>query len=315
MNPRRSFLIWLTLLSTTLTAQAQRPQNLNAFRHIEILADDSFEGRRAGTEGGHAAAGYIVKHLSDFGLTPVGEESYFQPFNKTYDNCRNILATIPGSHPKLKNEIIAIGAHYDHIGYGKNKDRGPIHNGADDNASGTATLIELARFFSRPRNRPARTLMFCFWDSEEQGLIGSKYWMQNPTVDVERIVFKVNIDMIGRLDGETLEVQGHRSANNVKTQLDAANANLGIEIDYVFTMIPNSDHWPFINKGIPGFMFHTGLHKEYHKPEDDADTIDVEGLELVGKLARNFITHLSTTETPPTFRKESLTEKKPSNKD
>jgi len=293
------------------TANAQRNHCLDAFKHIEILADDSFEGRRAGSKGGHAAAGYIVKHLAEFGLTPAGEESYFQPFNKKYENCRNIIAILPGKHPKLKDEIVAIGAHYDHVGYGQGKNRGPIHNGADDNASGTATVLELARYFSKPRNRPERTLMFCFWDSEEQGLIGSKYWVEQPTVQLSRIVFKVNIDMIGRLEGETLEVQGHRSGNGIKEPLNAANAKLGIDIDYVFKMPANSDHWPFINKGIPGFMFHTGLHPEYHKPGDDSETIDVEGLEQVGQLARNFISFLATTKSPPTFRKESLNEKPP----
>ncbi len=301
----------LFLFLTPVTATAQRNQNLDAFKHIEVLADDSFEGRRAGSKGGHAAAGYIVKHLAEFGLTTAGEESYFQPFNKKYENCRNIIALLPGKHPRLRQEIVAIGAHYDHVGYGQGKNRGPIHNGADDNASGTATVIELARYFSKPRNRPDRSLMFCFWDSEEQGLIGSKYWIEKPTVELSRIVFKVNIDMIGRLDGETLEVQGHRSGTGIKAPLDAANAKLGIDIDYVFKMPANSDHWPFINNGIPGFMLHTGLHPEYHKPGDDSGTIDVEGLEQVGRLARNFITYLATTKTPPRFRQESLTEKPP----
>ena len=294
-----------------VVARAQRNHQLNAFKHIEILADDSFEGRRAGSKGGHAAAGYIVKHLTEFGLNTAGEASYFQPFNKKYENCRNILAILPGKHPKLRDEIVAIGAHYDHVGYGQGKSRGPIHNGADDNASGTATVLELARYFSKPRNTPDRSLMFCFWDSEEQGLIGSKYWVEQPTVELSRIVFKINIDMIGRLEGETLEIQGHRSGNGIKEPLNSANAKLGIELDYVFKMPANSDHWPFINKGIPGFMLHTGLHPEYHKPSDDSDTIDVQGLEQVGQLARNFITYLAMTRTPPTFRKESLSEKPP----
>jgi len=301
----------LLLCLPPVTTNAQRNHTLNAFKHVEILADDSFEGRRAGSEGGHAAAGYIVQHLAEFGLATAGEESYFQPFNKKYDNCRNIIALLPGKHPKLQHEIIAIGAHYDHVGYGQGKNRGPVHNGADDNASGTATVLELARYFSKPRNKPDRSLMFCFWDSEEQGLIGSKYWVEQPTVELSRIVFKVNIDMIGRLDGETLEVQGHRSGHGIKEPLNAANAKLGIDIDYVFKMPANSDHWPFINKGIPGFMLHTGLHPEYHKPGDDSETIDVEGLEQVGQLARNFIAYLASTKTPPTFRKESLNEKPP----
>ena len=293
------------------TAQADKKLGLATFAHIETIAADTFEGRLAGSKGGYAAANYITTILSENKVKPAGDGSYFQLFSKVYPNCRNIFGIIEGTDAELSKELIAVGAHYDHVGFGKNRDSGPIHNGADDNASGTATVLELVKHFSKKKHRLKRSLLVCFWDSEEQGLIGSKHWMENPTVDTSQIVFKVNIDMVGRLDGDTLELQGHRSVHDLQPILDKANQGLDIKLDYVWTMVANSDHWPFINAGIPGFMFHTGLHKEYHNPEDDPETIDVEGLGAIGILSRRFITHLGTVEETPKFRKESLTEKQP----
>lgn len=310
MVPRQLLFTFL-LLTLTTSAQAQRKLGEETFSHIDTIAADTFEGRLAGSEGGYAAANYITKILAENKVKPAGDDSYFQLFSKVYPNCRNIFGIIEGSDPELSKQLIAIGAHYDHVGFGKNKDSGPIHNGADDNASGTATVLELVKHFSKKKHRLKRSLLICFWDSEEQGLIGSKYWMENPTVDVSRIVFKVNIDMVGRLDNDTLELQGHRSVHGLKQILDEANQGIDIKLDYVWTMVANSDHWPFINAKIPGFMFHTGLHKEYHKPEDDPETIDIDGLGKVGLLARRFITELGTAAMTPAFREESLTEKKP----
>ncbi|MBA60988.1 MAG: hypothetical protein CMJ76_01365 [Planctomycetaceae bacterium] len=309
----RYLIACFTLLALATSAQAQKKLGESTFAHIDTIAADTFQGRLAGSEGGYAAANYITKILADHNVTPAGDGSYFQLFSKVYPNCRNIFGIIEGSDAELSKQLIAVGAHYDHVGFGKNRDSGPIHNGADDNASGTATVLELVKHFSKKKNRLKRSLLICFWDSEEQGLIGSKYWMEHPTVEVSRIVFKVNIDMVGRLDGDTLELQGHRSMHGLEPILDEANQGLEIKLDYVWTMVANSDHWPFINAGIPGFMFHTGLHKEYHKPEDDPETIDVEGLGKVGLLTRRFLTHLGTAETTPQFRKESLTEKQPRN--
>ena len=313
MHLRLAISIFL-ILTLFQSAHAQKKLGEAAFKHIETIAADTFEGRRAGSEGGYAAANYITKILADNDVKPAGDDSYFQLFTRIYPNCRNIFGIIPGSDPELSKQLIAVGAHYDHVGFGKNKDSGPVHNGADDNASGTATVLELVKHFSKNKHRLKRSLLVCFWDSEEQGLIGSKHWMEHPTVDVSRIVFKVNIDMIGRLDGDTLELQGHRSVHGLKPIMNSLNEGLDIKLDYVWTMVANSDHWPFIQNKIPGFMFHTGLHKEYHKPEDDPETIDIEGLGKVGLLARRFIEHLGTAETTPSFREESLTEKMPANK-
>ena len=158
-------------------------------RHIEVLADDTFEGREAGARGGQAAAGYIARLLQQCELKPGGDRgSYYQAFNSS---CRNILASMEGSDPQLGQEVIVVGAHYDHVGYGTQRNSygpwGYIHNGADDNASGVAGLLELAQALSHLPQRPRRTILLAFWDGEEKGLLGSKHWVQTPTISLSRL--------------------------------------------------------------------------------------------------------------------------------
>ena len=170
-------------------------------KHLDLLANDSLEGREAGTRGGRAAGSYITKQLKAAGLTPAGEDaSYYQPFGRGY---RNILAVLPGSHEQLSKEVILIGGHYDHVGYGSYLNSrgkiGAIHNGADDNASGISAMLELIQAWDVSGLRPERTILFAFWDGEEKGLLGSKYWIKQPTVKFSQIKLAINIDMIGRL--------------------------------------------------------------------------------------------------------------------
>ena len=170
--------------------------------HCEVLASDTLEGRETGTHGGEAAGAYIAgvlrkeKHI----VPAAADGDYFQPFPP---NSRNILARLTGGDAALSREYVIVGAHYDHVGYGNSRNsRGPIgyiHNGADDNASGTAALLELVDAFNSLDIRPKRSVLFIFWDGEEEGLLGSKYWMTSPTVPLDRIRLVFNIDMIGRL--------------------------------------------------------------------------------------------------------------------
>ena len=140
--------------------------------HTDTLADDAFEGREAGTRAGKATSNYLMKQLEKYGLAPAGDRgSYFQQFG----GYRNVLAVLPGSDEKLKHEYIVLGAHYDHVGYGMKKNSygpGYIHNGADDNASGTAALLEVAQALTLLPEAPRRSILIAFWDAEEQGLLG-----------------------------------------------------------------------------------------------------------------------------------------------
>ena len=185
--------------------------------HVDALADDTFEGRAAGTRGGRAAAGYLRRHLASLGLEGGGEDGRFaQPFR---NGCQNLLGIIPGSDPILKDEFIVIGAHYDHVGYGsRSNSYGPtgyIHNGADDNASGTAALLELAEAFTVQPSR--RSILIAFWDAEEQGLWGSKHFISNPTIPIENIKLALNMDMVGRLRDNKLTIYGTRTWANARS--------------------------------------------------------------------------------------------------
>ena len=183
-------------------------------RHVDVLADDTFEGREAGSRGGLAAGGYLVEFLRANGISPAGEDGgYYQSFDRGF---RNVLAIIPGRDAELRDEYVVLGAHYDHVGYGQSHNSlgptGRIHHGADDNASGTSGLMEVIQAFTMLPQPPRRSLLFAFWDGEEQGLLGSKHWIAHPTVPLEHIRMTFNLDMIGRLRDNRLEIYGARQA-------------------------------------------------------------------------------------------------------
>lgn len=284
---------WLSLAppgrafeSAEIMAAARSITREETKRHIDVLADDTFEGREHGSRGGHAAGNYLVKEFEHYGLKPAGDKgSYFQVFN---GKSRNILGLLEGSDPQLKSEVIILGAHYDHVGYGRpNNSFGPfgyIHNGADDNASGVAGLLEVVDAFKRLPEPPKRSILFVLWDGEEAGLLGSRHWLAYPTIPLDRVMFKINIDMIGRLTNDRVEVYGSRTSTNLRQLVSRANHENPLELDFTWKMKADSDHYPFYERSIPTLMFHTGLHKDYHRPSDDAHLISNEGVERVARL-------------------------------
>ena len=278
-------------------------------RHVNVLADDTFEGRAAGTRGGRAAAGYIRKHLMAMNLIPAGDKGQY---SQTFKNdCQNLLAIIPGNDADLKNEYILIGAHYDHVGYGSRKNSygptGYIHNGADDNASGTSALLEIAQALEM--NPCRRSVIIAFWDGEEQGLWGSKHFVANPTVPFKQIRLAFNMDMVGRLRNNEIIIYGTRTWNGARSLISQVNSNRieGNPLNIVFDweIKENSDHHPFFKAGIPYLMPHTGLHDDYHRPRDDADKINSSGIEDVARLTYQVIMKIDQREHFPTFRELS----------
>ena len=260
-------------------------------KHVEVLADDSFEGREAGTRGGRAAAGYLVQCLQQWGLTPAGEnESYFQDFDHGF---RNVLAEIRANGPLQESGTIVVCGHYDHVGLGnRSNSYGPIgliHNGADDNASGVAGLLELARCLVRFQSSLKKSVLFIFWDGEERGLLGSRYWLEHPTLALDKVDLVLNVDMIGRLREKRLEVLGTRSGFQLRQLVSRQNRDSQLEIDFIWKLTANSDHYPFIEHGIPAMMFHTGLHEDYHRPSDETHLLNLAGLEQVTRLLRRVV--------------------------
>ncbi len=230
--PRLSFVLlllactpaaWATENEASLRAALDSIQAGQIRESIEELADARLEGREAGSRGGHAAGERLRARLAALGLRGIGPGgSFFQPFGTDY---RNILALLEGSDPVRKHQWIIVGAHYDHIGFATSRGStlgpsGVLHPGADDNASGTAGLLELAEAFRLLPEPPRRSVVFAFWDAEEKGLLGSKHFAQSLPPSPTQIVLGVNLDMIGRLRNDRLLIFGTRSA----TAFDASSA-------------------------------------------------------------------------------------------
>ena len=209
---------------------------------------------------------------------------------------RNVAALLPGSDPTLADEVLIIGAHYDHLGLGGEGSLEPdafgvVHNGADDNASGTSGLIEIARLLSQSDRRPARSILFLAFTAEEKGLWGSSHYVRNPLLPIGQTVAMLNMDMIGRLEGRTLVVEGVGTAEEWTDLLLAANQSTARPLSIAVTPdgFGPSDHSSFYGEGLPVLHFFSNTHVDYHRPSDDWDRVDIEGLgqivDLVSEVA------------------------------
>lgn len=259
----------------------QESQRLRLEKHLYTLASDSLRGREAGTEDGMKAANYIISQWQQMGLKPFSGDNYRCPFQLSSDNYVNLVAVIEGNDPLLKDEYIVIGAHYDHIGV-KN---GKIHNGADDNASGSACAIEVARQLLARQSELKRSVIICAFDAEEKGLFGSKRFVRGNKEMIDKIKLMMSVDMVGwyKANGE-LVLEGTGTIKDKKVLLSPEQ--LGVRINVRFKPFENSiftatDTEPFASEGIPTLAVTTGLKSPYHKPEDDADLIDYEGLDII----------------------------------
>jgi C-terminal processing protease CtpA/Prc len=278
--------------------------------HVYFLADDTLEGREAGSRGSYAAAKYIVDHLTEIDLTPAGDNgTYFQSFRGRQ---RNILAMFPGTDPELKDEYLLIGAHYDHVGYGNRRNsNGPIgyiHNGADDNASGVATLLELIDALTRTGWQPRRSIMFAFWDGEEINLLGSRHWVRQPTVPLKNVRLAVNIDMVGRMTRGRLEVAGTRTAAGLRQLFSSARLPQDVWVDFSWEYEENSDHWPFYEASVPSLLIHTGIHNDYHRPSDDVEKLNVAGMREATAYLLDVVTRAADADALPGFRQAARSE-------
>ncbi|MFN8255764.1 MAG: M28 family peptidase [Bacteroidales bacterium] len=223
---------------------------------------------------------------------------------------QNVVGFIEGNDPKLKKEYIVIGAHYDHLGYGgpgsgsRRPDTLAIHNGADDNASGVATILEIAEYLGSIKNKLKRSILFISFDAEEEGLLGSQFFTKNPLVEPKQIKAMLNFDMVGRLNSQTkeLSVGGTGTAKEWEDLLNTLQPKSGMKLAYSKEGFGPSDHSSFYSLNIPVLFFNTGVHEDYHTPNDDFQFINTEGQELVSKLGAEITLNLATRDSDLIFQ-------------
>jgi aminopeptidase YwaD len=229
----------------------------------------------------------------------------------------NVIGVLEGSDANLKSEVVVIGAHYDHLGRGGEGSLAPregeIHHGADDNASGVAGLLELARIFSAERSSLKRSIVFVAFSGEEEGLIGSNYYVNQPTFPLEKTVAMINMDMIGRMKDRKLTIGGVGTAKEWKDYIKVANEGRVQRGDIdglagpAFVLALNedgfgpSDHSSFYAKKVPVLFFFTGSHEDYHKPSDTADKIDYADEAKVISMVASLVRTISDEVTRPTY--------------
>jgi Iap family predicted aminopeptidase len=200
----------------------------------------------------------------------------------------NVIGVLAGADPALGGDAVVIGAHYDHLG----REGGAVYHGADDNASGTALVLSLARSFAAAR--PLRTLVFILFAGEELGLLGSSHHVRRPSaVPVERMAAMLNFDMVGRLDGRRLLVGGVDTGAGFRPLVEAAGRDAGLDLDLRGSGTGASDHTPFHAAGVPVLFFHSGRHADYHQPSDTADRIDAAGMARIAGLGARVATRIA----------------------
>jgi len=264
---------------------------------ISYLASDALEGRLTGTPGNDSAAAFIARRFAALRLK-APYPGYMQKFtarsaaaahsgDTAGKETQNVVAVIEGTDPLLRDEYIVIGAHYDHLGRSTVSALDPsagdaIRNGADDNASGTAAILELARMLSI--EKPRRSVIFAGFSGEEQGLLGSQYFVDNPPVPLGKIVTMLNFDMVGRMKNDGLMVFGTATATEMAALVDSANAGI-LRVTSSGDGFGSSDHSSFYAKEIPVLHFFTDLHEDYHRASDDTEKINLGGQARVVDLA------------------------------
>ena len=303
----RAVLGILILCGTLTVASAQFMQGRahglekDLERHVRFIAADSLLGRAAGSEGELKVANYIYDRLQEAGvvmLTPRdGEDFYIAgsasegvPFRDTIHS-RNIIGLVPGYDKELNKEYVVIGAHMDHLGVNRitfdGKEHLQIYSGADDNASGVAALIELAREVANNRFLFRRSVIFAFFGAEELGMAGSWYFLNRSFQEAPNIVMMINLDMIGRSDGEN-RFQVFTGIRNL--ELNTIVNNLKMRPATIQPQLSSSDYFPsdhriFYEKDIPIALFTTGVHRDYHTPKDRPERLDYTQMEQIAEFA------------------------------
>ncbi len=271
---------------------------------IRSLSGQNMRGRGLGTPELDRAAELIAGEFTDAGIVPGHEEgSWFQDWRaRTGEKSetitlRNVIGIIPGTKPELAGQSVVIGAHYDHLGLGwpdvRKENRGRVHPGADDNASGVALLLELARYFSS-RPKPDRTLVFVAFTGEEAGKLGSKKYVSDyAPYPAKTSIGMINLDTIGRMEKNRLLVLGGGSAREWAHIFRGAGFVTGVDVQMAAEELDASDQTSFHEAGVPAVQLFTGPHSDYHRPTDTLDRINADGLVKAASVAKEAIEYLA----------------------
>jgi Zn-dependent M28 family amino/carboxypeptidase len=303
---------YLLFFILVISCKQKTPYQNHIKDDVIFLSSDSLEGRETGTQGEVKAGEYIKKRFIKIGLQPLENNNYFQNFTfkpKTnphqeisFSNQKND-STITGKNiigyiDNQAKKTIIIGAHYDHLGYGNENslhrgEKNLIHNGADDNASGVAMMIDLASKL-RVANKNNNYLFIAF-SGEEIGLLGSNYYTKNAIIKMSTINYMINMDMVGRLNEDTaLAIYGLGTSPIFKQTINANNTKF--KIIQKESGVGPSDHTSFYLNDIPVLHFFTGQHEDYHKPSDDYDKINFEGMDIISNYIFDIISDLNDNE-------------------
>ena len=287
-------------LSFPLFAQFNTPAG-QLEKHVYTLASDSLLGRGFGTEQGSKAAIYIAQQFEEAGIEPLNG-TYFHPFNHRQGILNipgtNVAGVISGSDPDLKDEYIILGAHFDHLGWKISQGDTVVYNGADDNASGTASIIEIGRNLTDQKESLGRSVIIVAFDGEESGLIGSNHFLDDSIVPPEKIKLMFSLDMVGMYEAhEGLDMVGVTMLNDADRITEEFAGEYNITIKKANGRIEQrTDTAPFGEIGIPAIHANTGLESPIHKPEDVAEELDYEGMALVANYISATTHHLSSVE-------------------
>lgn len=304
-------------------ADDDTPREARIEAAMRVLAGDEMRGRRAATEGERRARDWLIGELERLGVAPAGEDGYLQPVplmrvgeqggNQRWtlppegvgieglaDDERatawNVLGLVEGADPELRDEVIIVGAHYDHVGTGAPVDGDSIYNGADDDASGTIAALEIAR--SLMQARPGRSVLIALFSAEEIGLLGPRWFLRHPTIPVERIVADLQIEMIGRPDslsgghgkGWLTGYERSTMGDWLAEQGSPIVPDPRPEMRFFF----RSDNLPFAQAGIPAHTLSSyNLHEDYHRPSDEVDAIDFTHMTALTEAALAMVQGLS----------------------
>jgi len=317
---KKRYIVLSLVLVLVLQVFAQRQDEMK--KAVAFLASQELGGRFPGTAGDTLASEFIRGELRGLRLKPVlkGKKKKAYYHNFTYGKTEkitthNILAVLPGKDKKLKNEYIVVGSHYDHLGMGgqgsgsRRPDTLAVHPGADDNASGDAVVLELARHFKKVGS--PRSLIFAFFGAEEQGLVGSKYfveWMKNEDKnrknlpdDIKGIVAMVNLDMVGRMRDDALSVAGTGTSSSFKALAENVGKQTNLKISCTADGYGASDQASFVAADIPVLFLTTGGHMEYHTPFDKPHTLNYQGMQQTLDYAKELISQLAEMPQKPDY--------------